>query len=118
MAVSKTETDFTWTGGGTTQTASDTTATLDVSSDDEDTIYLKLIVGAGCTAAPSIQVNEAPLGKSPVPIPSKVWSPGTTAGTYYRPIPVDPCATGVSLTYSPGSGATNTASAWLGRRSG
>lgn len=119
MAVTKTESDFTWTGGGTTQTASDTTATLDTSADDEDTAFLKIIVGAGCTVAPSIQVQEAPAGKVPVPMPTKSWSPGTTAGTYYQPIPLDPCSGAVNLVFAAGTTSPangNIASAQLARR--
>lgn len=117
MAATKTKTGFTWGGGGSTG-ASGTSSSISTAGDYADTVMGTITVPASVTASASVQVQESLDGTTWYSPPTKVFSPGTTQGTYSFEIPVDPTAAAVQLVFTASTGAASTIAAQLGQLQG
>jgi len=100
MKPSKSQTALTWASGSST--TSGTTNTVNTATDPYDALWGSVVVASGGSTGPTIQLQESvDAGSTWYSPPTKVFSPGIVAATYYfGPIPVDPATNLVQIVYT------------------
>jgi hypothetical protein len=105
VAITLSSASFTWASGSAT--ASGTTNAITTTALYAKTVYGQIVQVGIATTAASIQVQESPDGSTYFSPPTKVYTAGLAAATYYFQIPCDPTCASVQVVYTAQVGGTS-----------